>query len=66
MQKANTAIGRINAAWARNKGMSLREEWETWISLGWSTLSFGIELWPWGEHKELQAVESKYLRIALG
>ena len=55
IKKGIKAIGKLNQAWARNKSMTFMEEWQLWNAYGWSSLSFGMELWAW-DNKEVEKV----------
>ena len=46
--------------------MPFSEEWQLWNAYGWSTLSYGLELWAWDKHKEIEKVEARYLKTAFG
>ena len=41
--------------------MAFREEWMLWNVFGWSTLKFGVELWPWQRFEWAEKVEANYI-----
>jgi hypothetical protein len=65
-KKAVKASGRLNIAWAHNKGIPFWEEWQLWLAVGWSTLAYGSEIWPWGQNIWAEKADSFHMKQMLG
>ena len=37
-----------------------------WLAVGWSTLAYGAEIWPWGQNMWAEKTESVHFRQILG
>ena len=56
----------MNIAWAHNIGIEFWEEWQLWLAVGWSTLAYGSEIWPWGQNRWAEKAEGFHLKQMLG